>query len=553
MKFAGIVIGIVALSAVLYLGRLGDRGVISEELRWAEVAREMDLTGNYFWPTIDGKLYYDKPLGSYWLVLAAAKIPGEVNELAARLPAAISGLISLVIVMLLARRLYDERTAIWAGVILATSYGFVFYSRRATADLETLTGVLLAYMLYAWNPHQPRFWKIVLLWVIMACTSQTKGLLGFALPGLLLLVHHFVSEIKTTTRTGWRKYLSFQCINPWFWNRATFLTFPLGLAIFLTPFMISSMQNPQSDGLALLYRENLKRFFSPHNHTGPIYLYVGVIFVIFAPWSLFLIPGLWQIHRRSDSDSRQAESDLLTKCYFWTIFIFFTLSASRRSYYLLPILPAAALMSARFFATPEPLLSPAVRIMKRIGILLFSIVVLLAGAVLLPWRDYVKAPYNQLPELPMQALFGIGWALSVVVGIFLLFKRRTIMVWLTGVLYLGLGYLFLFALPQFEEERGRKTLAQEVRKTIEDEPDRLVLYSSRDIVFDLKLDHPIPDADVPEELEELLKNRQPKWLIIPRKKLSDLKYPYRILAEEKSHEWETAVQHGLKLLLLELQ
>jgi hypothetical protein len=209
-------------------------------------------------------------------------------------------------------------------------------------------------------------------------------------------------------------------------------------------------------------------------------------------------------------------------------------------------------MSARFFATPEPLLSPAVRIMKRIGILLFSLVVLLAGAVLLPWRDYVKVPYNQLPELPMQALFGIGWALSVVVGIFLLFKRRTIMVWLTGVLYLGLGYLFLFALPQFEEERGRKALAQEVRKTIEDEPDRLVLYSSRDIVFDLKMDHPIPDADVPEELEELLKNRQPKWLIIPRKKLSDLKYPYRILAEEKSHEWETAVQHGLKLLLLEL-
>jgi len=44
----------------------------------------MIRTGNYFWPTINGHLYYDKPLGSYWLVLAATWIMGGLGRLTTR-------------------------------------------------------------------------------------------------------------------------------------------------------------------------------------------------------------------------------------------------------------------------------------------------------------------------------------------------------------------------------------------------------------------------------------------------------------------------------------
>src|SRR5262245_4989815 len=111
---------VLALAALLFLGRLGERALWSEEVRWAEIPREMQLNADYLHPTINGQTYYDKPLGSYWLVLAASWLRGGINETAARLPCALFGLLGVALVMLIARRLFDERTAILAGVILAS-------------------------------------------------------------------------------------------------------------------------------------------------------------------------------------------------------------------------------------------------------------------------------------------------------------------------------------------------------------------------------------------------------------------------------------------------
>src|SRR6266481_7077377 len=60
---------VLILTAILFFARLGARALWSSEFRWAEIAREMLATHNYFWPTINGHVYYDKPLGSYWLVI----------------------------------------------------------------------------------------------------------------------------------------------------------------------------------------------------------------------------------------------------------------------------------------------------------------------------------------------------------------------------------------------------------------------------------------------------------------------------------------------------
>src|ERR1700674_187336 len=98
--------GVAVLTAILFFSRLGARALWSSEFRWAEIAREMLLTHNYFWPTINGMVYYDKPLGSYWLVVAATHLTGAMNEAAARIPCAVAGLIGVGLLILLARRLY---------------------------------------------------------------------------------------------------------------------------------------------------------------------------------------------------------------------------------------------------------------------------------------------------------------------------------------------------------------------------------------------------------------------------------------------------------------
>src|SRR6202046_3041466 len=71
---------ILVLTAILYFARIGARALWSSEFRWAEIAREMLLTHNYFWPTINGHVYYDKPLGSYWLVLFLTPVKGGLTE-----------------------------------------------------------------------------------------------------------------------------------------------------------------------------------------------------------------------------------------------------------------------------------------------------------------------------------------------------------------------------------------------------------------------------------------------------------------------------------------
>src|SRR5271166_6088732 len=191
-RFAGW--GVLALTAILYFTRLGARALWSSEFRWAEISREMIRTGNYFWPTINGHLYYDKPLGSYWLVLASRWVTGGLNETAARLPCAIAGLLAVGLLILLARRLYDLRIGVIAGFILATSFSFVFFSRHASADVETITGELAALLLFLKYLERPDGWWTVWLWIIMAITSLTKGLLGFVLPIMVMGLYATLSD-----------------------------------------------------------------------------------------------------------------------------------------------------------------------------------------------------------------------------------------------------------------------------------------------------------------------------------------------------------------------
>ena len=99
---------------------------------------------------------------------------------------AIAGLFAVMLLMLLTRRLYDARTAILSGVILATSFSFVFFSRHASADVETITGELAALYLFHRNQDRAGGLWVVGLWLVMAATSLTKGLLGFVLPLLMI-------------------------------------------------------------------------------------------------------------------------------------------------------------------------------------------------------------------------------------------------------------------------------------------------------------------------------------------------------------------------------
>jgi hypothetical protein len=137
----------------------------------------------------------------------------------------------------------------------------------------------------------------------------------------------------------------------WAWfPRPAALVFASGVflaAFFLIP-LASCVASSSWMPLSMMWKENVLRFFEPFDHEGPIYTYFVRIFDLAAPWSLFVPPAL--VHFLRGRREQKDDGIMEVLLAFAAIFLFFTLSGSRRSYYLLPILPFAAMLSGHLLA-----------------------------------------------------------------------------------------------------------------------------------------------------------------------------------------------------------
>ena len=520
----------------------------------------MLVTHNYFWPTINGHVYYDKPLGSYWLVIFSTPLTGGLNEAATRLPCAIAGLLAVALLMLLVRRLYDARTAILSGVILATSFSFVFFSRHASADVETLTGELAALLLFNHNEERGGGIWVVGLWLIMAATSLTKGLLGFVLPLLVIGAY-------SCLRDGWAQL--FQEIlhgsigdrvgklierNRWFFNWYTVAGIAVGGLVYWLPFEISSRMMGSQKGLAMVYRENVVRFFHPFDHRGPIYLYVYVIFGLMAPWSALLPAALVETHSLRRAGAEPARADRFALVYFWATFIFFTLSGSRRSYYILPILPAAAILVARTLAYPGELRSTIARRLLIVGYAIVAFAAIAGIILLVPAWAILPSPYDALPDLPAKPAFILFWIVSVAAVIYTIrkFSAYRVAISMGAIAYLAMAYIYIFAMPAAEAFRGEKPFGYAVLNKIGGSTDHLVLYKTEGPLFYLNPPKPLPEFENKQDLQNAIANGVAKWMIVRRRDMPKLDTPTTIDLSEASYPWETDYNFRNKVVLVHI-
>jgi 4-amino-4-deoxy-L-arabinose transferase-like glycosyltransferase len=552
--------GVLILGAILFFARIGARALWSSEFRWAEIAREMLVTHNYFWPTINGRVYYDKPLGSYWLVLLSTPLTGGLNEAATRLPSAIAGLLAVAILMILVRRLYDGRTAILAGVILATSFSFVFFSRDASADVETITGELAALLLFNHNEERGGGLWVVGLWLIMAATSLTKGLLGFALPILVIGVYSILRDgsgqfFKAISRASLAERIRWLVErNRWFFNWYTIPAVAIGGLLYYVPFEISSRLTGSEKGLAMVYRENVVRFFHPFDHRGPIYLYVYVIFGLMAPWSALLPAALVETHAIRHGGAEPARADRFALVYFWATFIFFTVSGSRRSYYILPILPAAAMLVARSLAYPGELRSTIARRLLIVGYAIVALASVASIAMLIPARAILPSPYDALPPLPAKPLFIVFWIVSIAAVVYATgkFSPYRVATSVGAIAYLAMVYIFIFAMPAAEAYRGEKPFGYAVLGKLGGSTDRLVLFDTEGPLFYLNPPRPIPEFHKKKDLQDAIAKGDVRWMIVRRRDMPKLDVPATVELSEASYPWETDYNYRNKVVLVRI-
>jgi 4-amino-4-deoxy-L-arabinose transferase-like glycosyltransferase len=546
---------LLALAAVLFFPRLGNRSLWGSEGRWAEVVREMGQSGNYFWPTINGAVYYDKPLLSYWFVAAAGGLTGGLDETATRLPSAVAGLAGILLVMLLAGKLYGRRAAILSGTILATSYSYVFHARLASADMETVVGVLAVLTLFVHHEERPTGWWVAGLWLLMAVTSLTKGLVGFALPLFIMGCYSMLSDGWSVVRDRmFRGPLSGRVVwlirrGRWLANWKTVPALAAAGLVYGLPFVISYTQTHSDAGIAMVFRENVIRFFEPFDHRGPIYLYTYSIFLLAAPWSLFLPAALVQLH--STPPSRQ---DRFVLVYFWATFLFFTFSGSRRSYYLLPILPAVALLLSRLFTSEWDSLHRRVKRLMRGGFVLLAVAVVAAGLVALLPAAARPLSVRDLPLFPARGMFLVLWCLELaaLIAAFCTWRRGAL-AWPTVVVAAcGLLFYFVFALPAIEQYRGEKNFARTVRATLHGDFSHLILYQVKGVaglLFYLGTEAPIPEYRDGETVTALIKAAPNLMMISPDGRATVLAEHGSVLVREQAFSWERPGEQRNKLVL----
>ena len=325
---------------VLFFG-LGIYPAIRSEARWFEVVREMLMTGDWLHPRINGQAYFDKPLVSYWFAAVVSKLAGgHVTELSVRLPSTLFALAGLACIISVARKFYSERTAYLAGWILLSTYSFIVWGRLAEADMEQTVFIVMAVTVYLHHRETASFWAYFAFWACCAVGAQTKGLPALVIPPVLAVIDCIVRK-SFRTHLNWKFFL------------ALILG---GLCLYAVPFVLEAVtsDNYGASGIVLVFRENLMRVFNPWDHNkDPFYAYFLYLPRLMIPWTPFFIFAVIDYVHGLIRRKQTSKDTLWLFASMVFIFILFSASRSRRSYYILPIVPWCALFTAVWFSEPQ--------------------------------------------------------------------------------------------------------------------------------------------------------------------------------------------------------
>jgi 4-amino-4-deoxy-L-arabinose transferase-like glycosyltransferase len=397
------VLVIVLLWMLIYLPGLFHPALLDDaDSVHAEAAREMSLSGDWVTLHVDGIRYLEKAPLMYWCVAASFKLFG-VHEWSARLPLALAVLALLLAVRSLAKRTLSRGAGFWSAVVLVTALGPYLFTRFLIPDLMVALWLTLTFDFFLRTleedpPSRASCWGLA---VACALNVLTKGLIGLVFPAGAIFIFLLL--------TGNLKHLLRMRLVP---STIVFL-------IVAAPWhILAALRNPAQGsvkGFLWFYfvNEHFLRFLNkrvPRDYdTVNIWLFWGLMLVWLFPWSAFLPQALRSVPLRLRDlqaklvtpDAARGRAGLLFLLWALIILLFFSFS-TRQEYYVIPAIPALALLIGQWLAN-EGLLSRRGAAPKsaRISAAVLLVVALgtcIAAAVLL-WHSTAPAPGTELADL----------------------------------------------------------------------------------------------------------------------------------------------------------
>ncbi len=528
---------LVLLALAIFLPGLGSRDLWNpDEPRYAEVAREMRVEGDWFVPHVNGAIYSQKPPLLFWLIdLSSLVTGGEVTEWSARLPSALAAVAAILLTFLIAERLAPERIARRLAWLAAAVYGssVKILWQGHVGQIDMLLSALVALAVWFWvrgyTEGRPGFYRLFFLATGFA--TLAKGPVGL-LPPLLSVVAYLVlagerSEIRR-------------------------MKIPTGLLLWALPVLAWLVPAGFDAGWpylqAIVYKQNVTRYADPWHHFQPPWYYLTVIPGDFFPWSFLLPSALVVGWRRFRSRAAAPDGDgpgdrtawhkayLFALCWMVVTVVFFSISPAKRTVYILTMYPAMALLvglalswwASRPEARPAPGPGEAGR-----RWLVWPLALLAALTLLLP----IAAPFVARRQARMLEPIGPG-LIPRIVTLAVILALGAVAAWVfarrgrvrrataalaSGSALFGLG-VFLLVLPRFDVVKSARGLSHVlVEKMAPGEPyaiyprlDAPVLFYTRRFSVEL---------DSEQDLRRFVARPGRKWLLIERDDLAKLDPP----------------------------
>ncbi len=324
--------------AFLFFYGLGQFGLIgADEPRYAQVAREMLASHDWITPILGGRPWLEKPPLYYWQAMLAYSALG-VSDVAARIPSAIDATLLILAVYLFFRR-FRRGVEADAALITASCAGMVGYARAASMDMALAATVAIGMLAWwAWRESGKRIY-LALFYLFMALGMLAKGPVApFLAATVIVLFALGAREIRLVVRTLWLPGIVLFC------------------AVALPWYFLVQIRNPQFFREFIL-EHNLARFASDlYHHRQPFWYYLPVTAVALVPWMVFVIAAVVESLRTwwSERKSKSPESDLEMQfngfacCWLIVPVVFFSLSQSKLPGYILPAIPAGAVLLAEY-------------------------------------------------------------------------------------------------------------------------------------------------------------------------------------------------------------
>src|SRR5438270_3770830 len=462
----GLVLGVCYFFFFFGLGAFGLVG--ADEPRYAQIAREMLSRHDWIVPTLNGHPWLEKPVLLYWKVMSSYMAFG-VHDWASRVPAAAHATTLVVVIFFFMRR-FRFASELDAAMIAASSVGMIGFGRGTSTDMLLAAPFAMAMLSWwTWSQTGKKLWLLA-FYALLGVGALAKGPVAPALAVLVVGVYAAVRrDVKVFVR----------CLS--------FPGFLLFFAIALPWFLAVQHRVPQFFRVFFI-QHNLERFGTNlYQHSQPFWYYIPVFLLATLPWTVFALPALVDASRSalkrlrgtSETSAEPAADDGLTSFLFvWTIvpIIFFSISRSKLPGYILPAIPAAALLTAEYLHRAHAV--------SRLKVSLHALVcaLLLVAALMAPFAMMKVQP-------PSLMAYGMAVTGGVIAFMVLLMVRREgvrVLHFVTLVpTILALAFLLRPAAPVIDKAQSARAVQEELSRHIPNDVPVAVFNVKREIAYGL--------------------------------------------------------------------